>query len=57
MSIQIILPSEIVSAILGDLAKRRAVINDVSPKGNRNKVGLIYFTLKIKTLKRIFIVF
>ncbi|KAL5284635.1 GFM2 family protein [Megaselia abdita] len=37
MDLQIIVPSERVSAVLGDLSRRRAVINDVLPKGEQNK--------------------
>lgn len=38
MSIQIVLPAERVSAVLGDLGRRRAQILDVSMRGEHNKV-------------------
>lgn len=38
MSIQIVLPSERVSSVLGDLGRRRAQILDVSFRGQHNKV-------------------
>lgn len=38
MELQIILPSERVSTIVSDLARRRAVIQDVAPKGEQNKI-------------------
>lgn len=41
MSLQIIVPSERTSNILSDLARRRAIINDVLPKGDRNKLILV----------------
>lgn len=40
MSIQIVLPSERVSPVLGDLGRRRAQILDVSLRGEHNKVRL-----------------
>lgn len=41
MSIQIVLPSEKVSAVLADLGRRRAQIVDVSLRGEHNKVRII----------------
>lgn len=41
MALQIIVPSERTSNILSDLARRRAIINDVLPKGDRNKLILV----------------
>lgn len=38
MSIQIVLPSERVSSVLGDLNRRRAQIVDISMRGEHNKV-------------------
>ncbi|XP_063704008.1 ribosome-releasing factor 2, mitochondrial [Culicoides brevitarsis] len=38
MELQIIAPQERISVILGDLGRRRAIINDVRPKGEQNKV-------------------
>ena len=38
MSVQIVLPSERVSPVLADLGRRRAQINDVSLRGEQNKV-------------------
>lgn len=38
MSLQIVAPSEKVSAILADLGRRRAQILDVSVRGQSNKV-------------------
>lgn len=38
MALQIIVPSERVSTVLADLSRRRAKINDVKPKGQRNKL-------------------
>lgn len=41
MALQIVVPSERTSNILSDLARRRAVINDVLPKGDKNKLILV----------------
>ncbi|XP_068155651.1 ribosome-releasing factor 2, mitochondrial isoform X1 [Drosophila tropicalis] len=41
MALQIVAPSERISSIMADLARRRAIINDVLPKGDRNKLILI----------------
>lgn len=38
MSIQIVAPNERISGIIADLSRRRAIIKDVAPKGDRNKV-------------------
>lgn len=38
MAVQIIVPSERVATVLADLSRRRAKINDVLPKGERNKL-------------------
>ncbi|XP_023165612.2 ribosome-releasing factor 2, mitochondrial isoform X2 [Drosophila hydei] len=37
MTIQIVAPNERISAIMADLSRRRALIKDVAPKGDRNK--------------------
>jgi len=39
MALQIVAPSERISGIIADLSRRRALINDVLPKGDRNKVN------------------
>lgn len=39
MSLQITAPVEVISTILGDLAKRRATINNIRMKGEKNKVS------------------
>ncbi|KAH8288516.1 hypothetical protein KR054_004381 [Drosophila jambulina] len=39
MALQIVAPSERISGIMADLSRRRALINDVLPKGDRNKVS------------------
>ncbi|XP_065355171.1 ribosome-releasing factor 2, mitochondrial [Calliphora vicina] len=41
MALQIVVPSERTSNILSDLSRRRAVINDVLPKGDKNKLILV----------------
>ncbi|XP_013116399.2 ribosome-releasing factor 2, mitochondrial isoform X7 [Stomoxys calcitrans] len=41
MALQIVIPSERVSSILADLGRRRATVNDVLPKGERNKLVLV----------------
>ncbi|XP_058984530.1 ribosome-releasing factor 2, mitochondrial-like [Musca domestica] len=41
MSIQIVVPNERTSGILADLGRRRATINDVMPKGDKNKLILV----------------
>lgn len=38
MALQIIVPSDKVSTVLSDLSRRRAKINDVKPKGQRNRL-------------------
>ncbi|KRG02113.1 ribosome-releasing factor 2, mitochondrial isoform X1 [Drosophila mojavensis] len=38
MSIQIVAPNERISGIIADLSRRRAIIKDVAPKGDRNKL-------------------
>uniref|UniRef100_T1GWN6 Elongation factor EFG domain-containing protein n=1 Tax=Megaselia scalaris TaxID=36166 RepID=T1GWN6_MEGSC len=46
MDLQIIVPSErVVSAVLGDLSRRRATINDVLPKGEQTKLILVHAPL------------
>lgn len=45
MDLQIIVPSERVSAVLGDLSRRRATINDVLPKGEQTKLILVHAPL------------
>nr|BAI79334.1 mitochondrial EF-G2 [Drosophila melanogaster] len=41
MALQIVAPSERISGIMADLSRRRALINDVLPKGERNKMILV----------------
>ncbi|KAH8367476.1 hypothetical protein KR200_008362 [Drosophila serrata] len=41
MALQIVAPSERISGIMADLSRRRALINDVLPKGDRNKMILV----------------
>ncbi|XP_017035872.1 ribosome-releasing factor 2, mitochondrial isoform X2 [Drosophila kikkawai] len=41
MALQIVAPSERISGIMADLSRRRALINDVHPKGDRNKMILV----------------
>ncbi|XP_017131562.1 ribosome-releasing factor 2, mitochondrial isoform X1 [Drosophila elegans] len=41
MALQIVAPSERISGIIADLSRRRALINDVLPKGDRNKMILV----------------
>ncbi|XP_073840918.1 mitochondrial ribosome recycling factor 2 [Musca autumnalis] len=41
MSLQIVVPNERTSGILADLGRRRATINDVMPKGDKNKLILV----------------
>ncbi|XP_075145674.1 mitochondrial ribosome recycling factor 2 [Haematobia irritans] len=41
MSLQIVVSSDRVSNILADLGRRRSTINDVIPKGDRNKLILV----------------
>ncbi|XP_052857110.1 ribosome-releasing factor 2, mitochondrial isoform X2 [Drosophila gunungcola] len=41
MALQIVAPSERISGIIADLSRRRALINDVLPKGERNKMILV----------------
>ncbi|XP_016961303.1 ribosome-releasing factor 2, mitochondrial isoform X1 [Drosophila biarmipes] len=41
MSLQIVAPSERISGIIADLSRRRALINDVLPKGDKNKMILV----------------
>ncbi|XP_037730341.1 ribosome-releasing factor 2, mitochondrial isoform X13 [Drosophila subpulchrella] len=41
MALQIVAPSERISGIIADLSRRRALINDVLPKGDRNKMLLV----------------
>lgn len=38
MAIKIIAPNERISGIIADLSRRRAVITDVSPRSDKNKV-------------------
>lgn len=40
MAMQIVAPNERISGIIADLSRRRALIKDVVPKGDRNKVSL-----------------
>ncbi|KAH8264072.1 hypothetical protein KR038_002205 [Drosophila bunnanda] len=41
MALQIVAPSERISGIMADLSRRRALIKDVLPKGDRNKIILV----------------
>ncbi|XP_039496158.1 ribosome-releasing factor 2, mitochondrial isoform X1 [Drosophila santomea] len=41
MALQIVAPSGRISGIMADLSRRRALINDVLPKGERNKMILV----------------
>ncbi|KAH8382825.1 hypothetical protein KR009_005489 [Drosophila setifemur] len=41
MALQIVAPSERISGIMADLSRRRALINDVLPNGERNKIILV----------------
>ncbi|KAH8276879.1 hypothetical protein KR026_002028 [Drosophila bipectinata] len=41
MALQIVAPNERISGIMADLSRRRAQINDVLPKGERNKMILV----------------
>nr|B4M416.1 RecName: Full=Ribosome-releasing factor 2, mitochondrial; Short=RRF2mt; AltName: Full=Elongation factor G 2, mitochondrial; Short=EF-G2mt; Short=mEF-G 2; Flags: Precursor [Drosophila virilis] len=41
MAMQIVAPNERVSGIIADLSRRRALIKDVMPKGDRNKLILV----------------
>lgn len=41
MALQIIVPGERTSSILADLGRRRATIQDVIPKGDKNKLILV----------------
>ncbi|EDX13956.1 GD20968, partial [Drosophila simulans] len=56
MALQIVAPSERISGIIADLSRRRAHINDVLPKGERNKIKRImdqrYDPEKSKALKK-----
>ncbi|XP_036317840.1 ribosome-releasing factor 2, mitochondrial-like [Rhagoletis pomonella] len=38
MALEIVAPTERISAIMADLTRRRATINDVRPKSEQNKV-------------------
>lgn len=38
MAIQILAPNERISGIIADLSRRRAIIKDVTPKSDKNKV-------------------
>lgn len=40
MALEIVAPSERISAIIADLSRRRATINDVRPKSAHNKVSI-----------------
>lgn len=41
MALQIVIPNERTSSILADLARRRATVQDVQAKGERNKLVLV----------------
>ncbi|XP_064549628.1 ribosome-releasing factor 2, mitochondrial isoform X1 [Drosophila montana] len=41
MAMQIVAPNERISGIIADLSRRRALIKDVMPKGDRNKLILV----------------
>ncbi|EDV94723.1 ribosome-releasing factor 2, mitochondrial [Drosophila grimshawi] len=41
MAIQIVAPNERISGIMADLSRRRALIRDVTSKGDRNKIILV----------------
>lgn len=41
MALEIVLPSDKSSSILADLARRRAVVNDILQKGDKNKLILV----------------
>lgn len=41
MAIQIVAPNERISGVMADLSRRRALIKDVMPKGDKNKLILV----------------